>query len=228
MLERILETEVMDTFQEAQDYDDMNHAEVNRAFVSDLLAAGEIEGDVLDLGTGTAQIPIELCGRREDCRVMAVDLAVSMLDLARYNIEVAGRIGRITLDKVDAKQLPYSNGMFDVVMSNSIVHHIPDPLPVLREAVRVTAAGGLLFFCDLLRPADKATLEELVAAHAGDANDQQRRMFRDSLHAALDLAEIRSLVAQLGFDAESVQATSDRHWTWTMRKAQGRAAHDLR
>jgi len=81
--------------------------------------------------------------------------------------------------------------------------------------------GGLLFFRDLLRPADEATLEQLVAQYAGDCNDHQRAMFAASLRAALSLDEIRALVASLGFPPDSVEATSDRHWTWTVTKPPG-------
>jgi ubiquinone/menaquinone biosynthesis C-methylase UbiE len=216
-LERVLEPEVMDTFDEARDYDAMDHREVNRVFVSDLLAAAPAGPDVLDLGTGTALIPIELCKSCEDCRVMAVDLSVHMLDLARYNVEVAGLTGRIQLSHIDAKELPFEDAMFDVVMSNSIVHHIPQPIQVLQETVRVVRPGGLIFFRDLLRPADDAAVVRLVETYAGDKNEHQRKMFADSLRAALDLNEIRLLVAQLGFDPQSVKATSDRHWTWSVR-----------
>ena len=90
-LERVLEPEVMDTYEEADDYDSMDHSEVNRAFVTDFLAAGDVSGLFLDLGTGTALIPIELCERHEDCYVMAADASVHMLDMARYNVEIAGQ-----------------------------------------------------------------------------------------------------------------------------------------
>jgi hypothetical protein len=43
-------------------------------------------------------------------------------------------------------------------------------------------------------------------------------MFEDSLRAAFTLDEVRDLVSQLGYDANAVQATSDRHWTWSVRK----------
>jgi len=215
MLHRILEPEVMDSLGEAFDYNTMDHSAVNRVFVDDLLATCPTPGDMLDLGTGTALIPIELCHREMTCRVMAADAAVSMLQLARNNVETAGLIGRIQVSQIDAKQLPYSDEMFDTAMSNSIVHHIPEPLAVLREAVRVTRQGGLLFFRDLLRPDNQATLTRLVDTYASGANDHQRQMFADSLHAALTLEEVRELVASLDFPPESVQATSDRHWTWS-------------
>ena len=99
-MKRVLETEVMDTEQEAIDYDAMDHSNVNQLFVTDLLTAGFTGGDVLDVGTGTAQIPIELCKAIDDCRVMAIDMATHMLDLGRYNIEAAGLIERITLAQV--------------------------------------------------------------------------------------------------------------------------------
>jgi len=197
----------------------MDHSEVNRIFVDDLLACGEIAGDILDLGTGTALIPIELCERVEDCRVMASEMSASMLDLAVYNLAVSSAGERIQLDQADAKQLRYEDDQFDVVMSNSIVHHIPEPAAVLGEAVRVTKPGGLLFFRDLMRPAESADVSRLVATYAADANEHQRKMFDDSLRAALNLDEIRELVAILGFAKQTVQATSDRHWTWIARKA---------
>src|SRR6187549_1654616 len=118
----------MDSPDEADRYDAMDHSQVNRLFVDDLLACGEVPDDVLDLGTGTAQIPVELCRRLDTVRVMAADAAVAMLELARYNVEVAGQAERIQLTHIDAKQLPYRDGTFGAVISNSIVHHIPEPL----------------------------------------------------------------------------------------------------
>ena len=217
-LHRVLETEVMDTLEEARDYDAMDHDGVNRAFVIDMLIAGEAGFDVLDLGTGTAQIPLELCRQHADCRVKGVDLSMHMLDLARINIEQAGFTQRISVERVDAKRLPFDEGSFHAVMSNSIVHHIPDPMVVLAEAVRVTLTGGLLFFRDLMRPQSRKEVARFVRLYAGNENPRQRKMFEESLCAALSLVEIRMLVGSLGFAPETVQASSDRHWTWCATK----------
>ena len=108
----------------------------------------------------------------------------------------------------------FESEMFDCVMSNSIIHHIPEPLAVLAESIRVTRPGGLLFFRDLLRPESGEEVAHLVSTYAGDENEHQRQMFDDSLRAALSLSEVRAMVSSLGFEAETVQATSDRHWTW--------------
>src|SRR5436853_509557 len=124
MLKRVLEPEVMDSAYDAADYDAMDHHQVNRVFVSDLLAAEPGPGEILDLGTGTAQIPIELCRQAPAARILAVDLAQTMLDLARRNVAAARLMDQIQLERIDAKRLPYASGRFATVMSNSIVHHI--------------------------------------------------------------------------------------------------------
>jgi ubiquinone/menaquinone biosynthesis C-methylase UbiE len=218
MLPRVLEPEVMDSAEEARDYDAMDHAAVNRVFVADFLAVWDGHGPVLDVGTGTAQIPVELCRQSPVARVTGVDLAEHMLRVARENIRRSGFEDRLDVRRCDAKGLPFPDGAFGAVISNSIVHHIPEPGPVLAEMVRVTAAGGRLFVRDLLRPRDEAQLRHLVAVYAGDANEHQQRMFAESLHAALTLDEVRERVAALGYSPDEVRQTTDRHWTWTAVK----------
>jgi len=218
MLPRTLEPEVMDSAGEARDYDAMDHSSVNRVFVADFLTTWNGVGSILDVGTGTAQIPIELCRLHPTARVTAIDLAEHMLAIGRENVHRAGLDDRVRLDCRDAKHLPYPDGDFAAVISNSIVHHIPEPAAVLEEMARVTRQGGTLFVRDLLRPKDEATVCILVELHAAGANTHQQQMFADSLHAALTLAEMRDLVAALGFDPADVRQTTDRHWTWISRK----------
>jgi ubiquinone/menaquinone biosynthesis C-methylase UbiE len=226
MLARVLEPEVMDSEADAREYDAMDHAAVNSVFAGDLAAAldhwslkrpvrgGESELGILDLGAGTAQIPIEVCHRLQSVRVVAVDAAASMLAIAERNVVAAGLADRIELVLADAKGLPFDDGSFSAVISNSIIHHIAEPTDVLAEAVRVAAAGALQFHRDLCRPANEEELERLVDTYAGDGTPHQRRLFAESLRAALTLEEMRSLVEKLGFAAETVRMTSDRHWTW--------------
>jgi ubiquinone/menaquinone biosynthesis C-methylase UbiE len=228
MLPRTLEPEVMDTAAEAADYNSMDHGEVNRRFVDDLLAraaAAERNGSrpirVLDLGTGTALIPIELCRRPLRVEVTAIDLAAEMLRVAEQNVLAAGLQSAIKLELVDAKTLPAADGAFDWVISNSIIHHIPEPLSVFRQMRRILRPGGLLFVRDLLRPADAATVGQLVATYAAGANAHQRQMFEASLHAALTLDELRQLLAQAAIPPEWAQQTTDRHWTVAGRLSAG-------
>jgi ubiquinone/menaquinone biosynthesis C-methylase UbiE len=223
-LPRILEPELMDTVEDAREYDAMDHAAVNAQFVTNLLHAlsdWSLQRPVLrvlDLGAGTAQIPIELARRAPEVRITAVDAAESMLALARKNVAAAGVTDRIELVRADAKRLPFDAASFPVVISNSIIHHLAEPRAVVAEAIRVTAPGGMLFHRDLARPHDEVQLEATVRTYAGDATQHQQKLFADSLRAALNLEEMRSLIAGFGFPSETVQFTSDRHWTWSASK----------
>jgi ubiquinone/menaquinone biosynthesis C-methylase UbiE len=221
MLSRVLEPEAMDMPEEALAYDTMDHAEVNRLFVDDLFSAGLIDGpdvEVLDLGTGTAQIPIELCRRTSQLHVVAVDVAENMLRVAAENVARAGLADRIALRQADAKVRSLPTDRFAAVISNSLIHHVPQPASVLAEAVAAAAPGGLLFFRDLLRPPDDAAVKRLVHRYAGQCTPRQQQLFDASLRAALSLEEVRGLVQALQFDRLGVRTTSDRHWTWTAHK----------
>lgn len=218
MIPRILEPEVMDTALDAADYDAMDHAEVNRRFVADFLAFASEAGlksdpQILDVGTGTAQIPIELCRSHAECEIVAVDLSREMLTLGEKNVTKSGFETRIRLALIDAKELPFADGTFDAVVSNSIIHHIPEPLGALGEMQRVLQVGGVLFVRDLLRPPDLETLNQLVETYAGNENAHSQKLFRDSLHAALTLAEVRKLLTKQSLPGDWVRQTSDRHWT---------------
>ncbi len=224
-LDRVLEPEVMDTQIEARDYDNMDHSQVNSQFVADLLefaGARQLDlGNVLDLGTGTARIPIQLCQTDLQCHITAIDMAAHMLELADKNVNESGLTERIRLERIDAKSMPYEDGSFDSSISNSIVHHIPEPYLCLCELVRVTKQGGIIFVRDLLRPPSDATVNQLVQTYAGVENPHSRRMFDDSLRAALSIDEIRDVVSGFGYGKETVSVTSDRHWTWATRCLNG-------
>ncbi|MBX3398902.1 MAG: class I SAM-dependent methyltransferase [Gemmataceae bacterium] len=215
MIPRILEPEVMDTAEEANDYDAMDHSAVNRVFAADFLSAfPAFENPVLDVGTGTAQIPIELCRQSRVIRLVAIDLADEMLAIARRNVDRAGLSDRIAIEKANGRDLGYPNGAFGSVVSNSIIHHIPNPIDCFREMVRVCRPGGALFIRDLLRPDSRAELDQLVNLHAAGANPHQRALFANSLHAALTVDEVRALAGELGFAPDAVRQTTDRHWTF--------------
>jgi ubiquinone/menaquinone biosynthesis C-methylase UbiE len=223
MLERVLEPEVMDTAEEAADYDSMDHGEVNARFCADLFSLrAELPSPVLDVGTGTALIPIELCKRVTGVDVIAIDLAEHMLDLGRRNVARAGLEKRIRLEKIDAKAMPYADRQFGATVSNSIVHHIPEPRAVFSEMWRVTAPGGVLFVRDLARPDSENEVDRLVERYGGDppgdfskkdSYERQKSLFRASLCAALTVSEVAAIVASFGIPHDAVRATSDRHWT---------------
>ena len=218
-LPRTLEPEVTDSPEEAELYESMDHRAVNRQFVDDLIAGGPVGPRAVDLGCGPAEIPIELCQRDESVMVLAVDLAVEMLDVAKRNIDMAGLLDRIEFEQADAKSMAeFEAGMADTMLSNSLLHHVPEPAVTLEAALRLLAPGGRIFFRDLARPESSDEVERLVQSHAGDEPEAAQQLLRQSLHAALTLEEVRAMAGDVGIDPESIQMTSDRHWTLDWRR----------
>jgi ubiquinone/menaquinone biosynthesis C-methylase UbiE len=216
---RVLEPEVMDTPEDASDYDAMDHSAVNQRFAADFfLTCPNPGGVVLDVGTGTAQIPVEMCRQSPTVELVAVDLSAEMLKLAAGNVARAGVTSRVKVELVNARGLPYRDGEFAAVVSNSIIHHIPEPFTAFAEMHRVCRKDGTLFVRDLFRPDTDAELARLVNLYAAGANPHQRSLFTDSLRAALTVAEVQELVGRLGFPPVTVTATSDRHWTFVGRR----------
>jgi ubiquinone/menaquinone biosynthesis C-methylase UbiE len=220
MIPRTLEPETMDDREEVREYRQMDHGLVNQKFVEDLVAGGPVGPKVMDLGCGTAEIPILLCQTRDEIEMLGVDASIEMLEAARLEIDVAGMLGRIHLEHADCKTLEgFAGATADTVISNTVLHHLSEPKLLIEQALRVLAPGGRIFCRDLIRPADAGAVEALVEQHAGSESAFAQQLLRQSLHAALTLKEMRSLVADLGIQENSVEMTSDRHWTldWTTR-----------
>lgn len=212
-MERIPEVECMDNPEEAREYAAMDHSEANSAFVEALLAFHMGEGDLLDLGTGPGDIPIRLVGLCPKVQIRAIDLSEEMLKIARLQVAKAGLSRQIDFQLVDAKALPFGNAFFDGVFSNTILHHVTDPVTFLREAYRVLKPEGRLLIRDLFRPKDEVVLEDLLRLHAKNASARQRELFRDSLRAAYTSEELLRLCGEAGLPNPEISLDTDRHMT---------------
>lgn len=213
-LPRTPEPKTLSALDEAREYEAMDHQAVNVQFVEDLCAAGPVGPQVIDLGCGPASIAIVLCQKLPEIDLLAIDGEVEMLEIAKLEIEIASMLGRITLDHADVCAMDhYEEGMADTVISNSLIHHLDEPRIGLQTALRLLPPGGRLFIRDLARPETEDQVETLVQQYTGEENETGQQLFRQSLHAALTLEEIRDLCRGLGIPDESVQMSSDRHWT---------------
>lgn len=216
-MKRTLEPEVMDTVEDAEEYDAMDFSEPDTSF-ADAAATllGEAAGRALralDIGTGPAKIPILLLARRPSATVLAVDMADEMLRVAARNVSAAGLAEKCALAKMDAKALDAERASFDLVMSNSIAHHIPEPLDLFREIARVVRPDGAVLVRDLIRPETTDAAWTIVNRAAPDDSPRQKKLFFDSLCAALTLDEVRAMVSAAGLEGATVSQVSDRHWS---------------
>lgn len=212
-MERVPEPEVMDTWEEAVEYDAMDFTAVNTEFAEMAVDLGPEAGFILDAGTGTARIPILIAKQRSQWHITGIDLSANMLLIGNQHLQNEGLQEQIKLEQVDAKRLPYPPEYFDMVISNSIVHHLPDPLPFFQELKRVLKPEGAIFIRDLMRPVDEGEVDYYVEQYATDCNDHQKKLFRDSLFAAFTLDEIIEMIEAAGLNDVRVYQSSDRHWT---------------
>jgi SAM-dependent methyltransferase len=101
-----------------------------------LIAAGcERFARVLDIGAGTGNV---LAKFPATCVRVGIDLSREMLTEARRTSP------DLLLAVATADRLPFADGAFDLVVTYSTLHHLPDSLAALREMQRVLAPGGML------------------------------------------------------------------------------------
>ncbi len=212
-MQRILEPEVMDNDTEAMEYDSMDFTKVNTDFAQKVIEISPLEAKVLDVGTGTARIPILICQQRKKWEITAIDLAHSMLKIARKNVTQNNLENQIKIELRDGKNLSYLPHSFDVLISNSLIHHLPEPIPFLREIKKVVKTNGAILIRDLIRPNNEASLNEIVDKLGQDYDHHQKKLFADSLHAAFTLEEVKKLIKISGLNGLKVYQSSDIHWT---------------
>jgi ubiquinone/menaquinone biosynthesis C-methylase UbiE len=204
------EPELMDLPAEAAAYAAADFSAVNAAFVQRLLElAGErSELRAIDLGTGPGDIAIRVARARPAWRIMAVDAAEAMLAIARRD---GAGLPNVRFTLADAKASGFPGRSFDLIFSNSLLHHMPDPQPLWREIARLAAPGAVILVRDLMRPASEDDARRLVELHTGGESALLKEEFHRSLLAAFTLEEVRGQAASAGLGHLVVSASSDRH-----------------
>jgi ubiquinone/menaquinone biosynthesis C-methylase UbiE len=210
-VERILEPELMDEAEQAAAYAAADFAEPNQGFVDRFLAlAPQLHaGAVVDLGCGPADICVRLARARPGLRITGVDGAAAMLACGRAAVAAAGLSERIRL--VQARLPGVLPGQrFDAVLSNSLLHHLPDPQVLWAEVARLGSPGAAVLVVDLARPGGPEAARALVERHAAGEPELLRRDFLASLRAAFTAAEVAGQVAAAGLRLD-VAPITDRH-----------------
>jgi hypothetical protein len=87
-------------------------------------------------------------------------------------------------------------GPFAAVVSNSLLHHLHDPLVLWHAVGQLAAPGAMVYIKDLRRPASAAEADALTQRYAAGAPAVLRRDFRASLAAAFTAAEVEAQLAQ--------------------------------
>ena len=106
---------------------------------------------ILDLATGTSDIAIELSSIKE-CKIIGVDPSSKMLEVGQIKIDNQNLNDKISLEKGNAENLKYDDGMFDVVTIGYGVRNFTNLKNSLKEIYRVLKKDGLLIILETSLP----------------------------------------------------------------------------
>ena len=160
------------------------HAEAE-GMARTLAAAGiGLDMKVLDVACGPGIVACAAAQRA--AHVTGIDVTPAMIAQARERQESL-RLSNLDWRVGDAMKLPFAEGAFDVVLTRYSFHHMPNPLPVLREMKRVCRRGGRVVVIDA------TPTPETQAAY------DRMETLRDPSHAsALTLDQLRAVGREAG------------------------------
>ncbi|HYY70342.1 MAG TPA: class I SAM-dependent methyltransferase [Terriglobales bacterium] len=207
-LQRVPEPEVMDESSDVEAYASaaaQNYLQkIDRTFViqvARLFPSGDprlLRGVALDLGCGPGQIPILMAARWPGLRITGLDAAPAMIeqarkDAARASVAISFQI--LHLGPHGEARLPFDDASFDLVTSNSVLHHLADPVAFFDEIARVARPDGAVLIRDLRRPSAFAYPLH-VRWFGRKYSGEMRRLYEASVQAAYTTEELRDLLTQ--------------------------------
>ena len=213
-LPRTPEPELMDGAAQVEAYAAADFQASDQAMVERLAAlCGDGPGRrLVDLGCGPGNISFRLARRWPEATVLGVDGAPRMLKVAGQRLAAEPELGgRLSFSQA-LLPLPEPTplaGSFSAVVSNSLLHHLHDPLGLWRAVAQLAAPGAFVYVQDLRRPASEAAVEQLVAASMASAPEVLRRDYRASLHAAFTPTEVAVQLQQAGLQGLRVDSLGD-------------------
>lgn len=212
-MKRVLEPELMDDVAQANAYAKADFAEENQGFVDRFREyfPDWTGSQVVDLGCGPGDIPIRFLRAFPGVQVTAVDASRPMLDLAAEAVAGAGLTQHITLACERFQTLALSEQV-DAVLSNSLLHHVPNPLQFWYCIKHLVKPGACILVMDLLRPESPEAAQALVDRYAADEDPILKRDFYNSLLAAFTEDEVAAHLAEMNLSRLLIDVPDDRHW----------------
>lgn len=213
MMPRVLEPELMDDPEQALAYARADFAEENQGFVDRFCGCFPelTEGRVVDLGCGPGDIPIRFVRALPRCHVTGIDAAEPMIRLAAEAVRTAGLSARITF-RCERLQDVVLSEPADAAISNSLLHHIPNPLQFWYQLKQLVKPGSPVLVMDLLRPVSPEAAQEIVNRYAANEPAVLRRDFYRSLLAAFTEDEVAAQLAEMNLSRLLIDVPDDRHW----------------
>ncbi|MBI4455198.1 MAG: class I SAM-dependent methyltransferase [Acidobacteria bacterium] len=192
---RIAEPEVMNETMEVEAYTAAAAAEhldrLDSACAAAIINMGARPNWWLDVGCGPGRIACKVHSLTS-ARIVGIDLAFNMVKKAKESTQAFGATS-LYLVQADAAALPFKGGVFDLVYSNSLLHHLSHPVGFFEEAVRVMQNRGKFFLRDLVRPL-RWKLRKHINFHGRNYLGSMRQLFEASVRAAYTIDETRRIL----------------------------------
>jgi ArsR family transcriptional regulator len=128
-----------------------------------------------DLGCGTGQVAAALAPFLK--RVIAVDRSGEMLQAARRRLRDHANV---EVRRGELESPPIGDGELDAATLMLVLHHLPDPAGVLREAARTLRPGGRLVICDMLPHDREEYRQQMGHVWLGFSDEQLKGLLADA------------------------------------------------
>ncbi|TGL39232.1 methyltransferase domain-containing protein [Leptospira perdikensis] len=215
---RIPEPELMEDPTQVESYANADfetaHSFLIRKF-QDRLPQRFVPESILDLGCGPGDMSSRLYLQFPMANFTFLDGSEFMLDLCKKRMDTLDSEKRN--NKIDFKKeliqdfVPESP--YDLVFSNSLLHHIHDPFQFWGAIQRSIHNDSFIFISDLMRPDSLTQTNQLIERYANNEPEILKRDFYNSLLAAYRIEEVKEMLEIVRLDTKlNVEPVTDRHW----------------
>jgi len=166
---------------------------------------------VLDIGCGPCDVTMRFARANTGYRFHAVDGSTAMLNEARRALRRHRLETRVKLIQGRLPDVALPRTAYDVILSTSLLHHLPEPEALWRTIRRHSKPGTIVFVVDLRRPASRNAARALVTKYSAGEPAILKRDFLNSLLAAFTPAEVRQQLRAAGLTWLHARAFTDRH-----------------
>ncbi|HXT66190.1 MAG TPA: class I SAM-dependent methyltransferase [Nitrospiraceae bacterium] len=212
-MKRTLEPELMDDPEQVLAYARADFEKENQGFIDRFRKYFPefTEGHILDLGCGPGDIPVRFARAIPLCRITGVDASEPMIGLAGAAVKQAGLVDRIAF-RCERFQAVSLAEPADAAVSNSLLHHVPNPLQLWYRLRQVVKSGSPVLVMDLLRPDSPEEAQAIVDRYAAQEPEILRRDFYRSLLASFTEDEVAAQLAEMNMSRLMIDVVDDRHW----------------
>ena len=165
-------------------------------FVWKIIRKGTKSGRVLDVGTGSGLLAIELAKSKSGSHfdIVAIDISQNMLRKAMENAQVACVSDRIKFLHCTAAVLPFPSDYFDTVISYASLHHWFKPDDVFNEVARVVKKTGTVLIRDNKRVYHNTFWKCIIWFISRFMNKRHRENWPKAILASYTIPEIKEIL----------------------------------